>query len=71
VLEVPVGPAFGDNSDFPRRSYMRATPEVETRFLTAVLVYSTLSTAPITERRMVEDNDGGGSGCGPFQGILN
>ena len=47
VLEVPVGPAFDDNSDFPRRRYMRATPDVETRFLTALLDYSTLSTAPI------------------------
>jgi hypothetical protein len=41
-LEVPVGPAFGDNSDFPRRNYRRATPDVETLFLTALLDYSTV-----------------------------
>jgi len=48
VVKVPVGPAFGDNSDFFRRGYVRATPDDETRFLTAVLDYSTLFTAPIT-----------------------
>jgi len=42
VLEVPVGLAFGDKSDFPRRNYMRAMPDVETRFLAAVLHYSAL-----------------------------
>ena len=48
MVKVPVGPAFGDNSDFFRRGYVRATPDDETRFLTAVLDYSTLFTAPIT-----------------------